>query len=33
MPTIELQNIRKRFGEVTAIDGVSLTIAVGTEHG
>src|SRR5436189_4180981 len=33
MPTIELHNIRKRFGEVTAIDGASLTIAPGSVHG
>src|SRR5947207_12813045 len=33
MPTVELQNIHKRFGEVTAIDGISLKIAPGAVHG
>src|SRR6185295_6675240 len=33
MPGIELKNIRKGFGEVIAIDGVSLTIAPGSVHG
>jgi simple sugar transport system ATP-binding protein len=33
MPTIELRNIVKRFGEVTAVDGVSLTLAPGSVHG
>jgi ABC-type uncharacterized transport system ATPase subunit len=33
MPTIELRHITKDFGDVTAVNDVSLTIAAGAVHG
>jgi len=33
MPTVELRNIVKHFGDVLALDGVSMSIAPGTVHG
>jgi ABC-2 type transport system ATP-binding protein len=32
-PTIVAEGLRKRFGDKTALDGVDLTVAVGTVHG
>jgi iron(III) transport system ATP-binding protein len=32
MPVVHLMNVRKRFGAVTAVDGVSLEVAEGSIH-
>ena len=32
-PAVEARDVRKRFGEVTALDGLSLTIAAGEIYG
>jgi ABC-2 type transport system ATP-binding protein len=32
-PTIVAEDLRKRFGDKTALDGVALTVAAGTVHG
>ena len=32
-PAVEVRDVRKRFGEVTALDGLSLTVAAGEIYG